>query len=499
MKYDQNSVSAAISTVADRCIQEAGIKATETDRMAIEMSNAEKVVVNEMVRQGMSMQEASALAAKAVLAPGRDTNDSKTLAEDAYRNRSIPVANDDTPMNDDKNMIESEAASQAPGSENPVNNEEQNMAGAEAVTSQNDEDQQGSAMPAKTGAKAHLNLAAVDFQEATLLEYEIIMRKVSEVFRNVDEKDAVFDFEIPVVNWKGRHEGVPEADISYLFDQGALHSVLYGIATGTSVNIVGPHGCGKTELVSQIAARLNFPVTIIPMDGQLSRRELIGKEKLSATAAGTVSHFVPGILPRAMMEPGFILFDEVDRGVSDLQYACHSVYLQQGLKILEDEGRTVPFHEHNRVFATANTKGRGSLDGMYQASEEMSEATRDRWSLWIEMDYNEADEDVSILQNKVPGLGKDMAEYIAKLAADIRSAYKGDNLEQTISMRQQLEVAKMTAFLNARQSDQALRIKGLAHAIERVICGRASPQDQGAIRTFVEARVPEAYQGDPLF
>ena len=496
MKYDQNSVSAAINTVADRCIQEAGIKATESDRMAVEMNNAEKVVINEMVRQGMSMQEATALASKAILAPGRDTNESKALAEDAYRNRSIPVANDDAPMNEDDQANEGPSEAEQESEIQPENSDQTNIP------------KTGSAPKIETGkaagqagapVKPLVNLTAAHFEEAPLLEYKIIMRKVCDVFRNVDEKDAVFDFEIPVINWKGRHEGVPEADVSYLFDQGALHSVLYGIATGTSVNIVGPHGCGKTELVSQIAARLNFPVTIIPMDGQLSRRELIGKEKISATAAGTVSHFVPGILPRAMMEPGFILFDEVDRGVSDLQYACHSVYLQQGLKILEDEGRKVPFHQHNRVFATANTKGRGSLDGMYQASEEMSEATRDRWSLWIEMDYNEADEDISILQNKVPGIGKDMAEYIAKIAADIRSAYKNDNLEQTISMRQQLEVAKMTAFLNARQSDQALRIKGLAHAVERVICGRASPQDQGAIRTFVEARIPQAYQGDPLF
>lgn len=496
MNYDQNSVSAAINTVADRCIQEAGIKATESDRMAIEMSNAEKVVINEMVRQGMSMQEASALASRAILAPGRDNAESKALAEDAYRNRSIPVANDDTPMNNDIDDGDVAAAPAVIPVGNAVDSSQPQSQGAPTVAEKAETNDKAAE---STAAKSSGNLTEANFQEVPRLEYEIVMRKVSDVFRNVDAKDAVFNFEIPVVDWKGKHEGVPEADISYLFDQGALHSVLYGIATGTSVNIVGPHGCGKTELVSQIAARLNFPVTIIPMDGQLSRRELIGKEKLSTTAAGTISHFVPGILPRAMMEPGFILFDEVDRGVSDLQYACHSVYLQQGLKILEDEGRKVPFHTYNRVFATANTKGRGSLDGMYQASEEMSEATRDRWSLWIEMDYNEADEDVSILQNKVPGLGKDMADYIAKIATDIRSAYKGDSLEQTISMRQQLEVAKMTAFLNARQSDQTFRIKALVHAIERVICGRASPQDQGAIRTFVEVRIPDAYKGDPLF
>lgn len=480
MVYSANIVSAAIMNIADRATDEASISETDTDAYSLIMADAERTVANQLVRLGMSLKEASDLASAASMMAGRETPESVALADDAYLNRNAKVDPPVAPVQSDEAGDEDQSGADAPAAAAPTPGAPVARAAATAPR-----------------AKATTRVAPVS-KGPELIPHEVVMKKVHEIFAGIDEGDMLFDFELPFVNWASRHPGIPSLDTSYVFDPAALHTVLYAIATGVSLNIVGPHGCGKTQIVHQVAARLNFPVSTLPMDGQLSRRELIGQEKLRATEDGAESYFLDGILPRAMREPGFVLFDEVDRGVSDVQYACHSVYLQEGLKILEDGDRWVPFHAYNRVFATANTKGRGSMDGMYQPPEEMSEATRDRWSLWLDMDYPPVDWDQTILSKKVKGLEDEHARIIATVASQIRQSYKDGRLAQTCSMRQQLEVARMTLFMTRNEKDDVRKEKGLRMAFDRVIGGRASPEDKGAIDLLIETIIPNAFIGDPL-
>ena len=475
MTYSTHTVASAIATIAERTAQEEGVAAVDTDAMGRLMASAEEMVANQLARSGMRLQEAQDLASQASMMPGRDGPEATALADEAYRNQhaGAPVQNVAQPEVETPDAEAADAGVMAA----PVQAEPLHQIASAAP------------VPAFTPVAAPL---------PALMKYTIVQKKVHEVFRGIDANDSIFDFEVPVVNWEGRHPGVPDHDAAYAFDPEALHTVLYAIADRSSLNIVGPHGCGKTQIVHQVAARLNFPVTTLPMDGQLSRRELIGKETLRATPYGTESVFALGLLPRALMEPGFILFDEVDRGVSDLQYACHSVYLQDGLKILEDGGRFIKFHEYNRVFATANTKGRGSLDGMYQPPEEMSEATRDRWTLWLDMDYPDVEADTTVLINKTPGLMAEHADIIATIASQIRAAYKEGRLSQTCSMRQQLEVARKTVFMCRSERDDVRRRKALKFAFDRVIGGRASAEDKGAIDNLVQIKMPDAFTGDPI-
>lgn len=479
MSYSTHTVASAIATIAERAAQEEGVAAVDTDAMGRLMANAEEMVANQLARAGMLLHEAKQLASDASMMPGRDGPEATKLADEAYRNQH---------------------AGPPPAAPEAVSEPETAEASEPSVAdTQHQASIPGAPAQVMAPAAAPLQVFAPARVEAQpLMAFTMLQKKVHEVFRGIDANDAVFDFEVPVVNWSGNHPEIPEYDAAYAFDPEALHTVLYAIAEKASLNIVGPHGCGKTQIVHQVAARLNFPVTTLPMDGQLSRRELIGKETLRATPYGTESHFAQGLLPRALMEPGFILFDEIDRGVSDLQYACHSVYLQHGLKLLEDGGRFIKFHEMNRVFGTANTKGRGSLDGMYQPPEEMSEATRDRWSLWLDMDYPDVESDTTVLINKTPGILAEHAEIIATIASQIRAAYKEGRLSQTCSMRQQLEVARKTVFMCRKERDDVRRRKALKFAFDRVIGGRASPEDKGSIDNLVQIKMPDAFTGAPI-
>lgn len=490
MTYSIQTVAAAIVTIADNAANERNISATDSDGMAMIMVEAEEMVAKELMRNGVAMEEAKRIAEEASISPGRETADSKLLAQDAFRNRHASVP---TGTNDNNSKVSNESVS--PMAPSDRGEEEHGLPGEYDADTDADHGsvilkQQRQPRPVTKVAKT---------VEVEFMKYDVTMKKVHEIFRSVDKEDKIFDFEIPFVNWEGRKENIPSIDPSYMFEPEALHTVLYAISQKASLNIVGPHGCGKTQIIAQVAARLNFPLTILPMDGQLSRREMIGQEKLSAGPDGTESYFSPGLLPKAMAEPGFILFDELDRGVSDLQYACHSVYLQEGLTILEDAGRFVPCHEHNRIFGTSNTKGRGSIDGMYQPPEEMSEATRDRWSVWLEMNYNDEEVDEQIVKAKSPNISDMFAKTIAEIAKQIRNAYNQGQIAQTCSMRQQLEVARLATFMSRNEVEEDRKIKALRYAIEKVISGRASEEDKGLIETFMQTVIPTAFAGKGLF
>ena len=477
MSHPIQTVAAAIAEIAEAEIAAAGVPNSDTDGVSRIMADAETVIANQLAREGMDLTEAQDLAGRASMQTGRTSPASAALAADANRNRHATLA--PVPQPATTNSASATDADGADMTESLIESAQPRVLGLATAPA--------AARPRPVS------------REPEPLGYDVVHKRVHEVFRGIGSGEPGFDFELPVVNWHAAHPKIPKLDPHYSFDLNHLMTVLYAITEGVSLNIVGPHGAGKTQLVHQIAARLNFPVTTLPMDGQLSRRELIGQEKLRATEFGNESYFAPGLLVRALAEPGFVLFDEVDRGVSDLQYACHSVYLQEGLTLLEDAGRIIPFHEHNRVFATANTKGRGSMDGMYQPPEEMSEATRDRWSLWLEVGYQEPDEDAQVVLTKTPGIRAAHADIIAKVAGDIRQSYLQGKLSQTCSMRQQLETARMAVFLCRRESEDERIEKCLRMAFDRVILGRASEADRGAIETQIEVRIPRAFQGDPLY
>lgn len=493
MELTTATISAAIGDLSEYLINDAGLDPTNADAMAGAAVEAERLIADQLVRHGYSLTEAEKIALAAGQRAAKSTSESSALMQDAFRNRGAPLPA----------TVAAPAAGQDDGSDQndigmtPVGVLDQPV-GAPAPSGTGNAVPGLQSTPVATQATYAAPPAVTNVERAQRLRqkimYTVEWKPVRDIFRRIPADDHFFDFELPVFNWAEAHPAIPALDPNYAFDRDALLAALYAIVKKKSVAFVGPHGCGKTKLTEQVAARLNMPVTVIPMDGQMSRGHLFGQEKIRATATGSESYYQYGILPMALEEPGIILFDEFDRADETIQYACHSVYEGTFLKLLEHDGRQIPLHPENRIFGTANTKGRGSDDGMYGVGNEMSEATRDRWSLWVDMDYQDEEEDLAVLKKKIRGVDAVHLKVIATLAHQIRQAFKDQRLSQTCSMRQQLEAGEMLAHM--------IEITGAAPnecpvcvgaAIERVIIGRANAADAQAIRLLLEAICPEAF------
>ncbi len=496
MSYSEKDVSAAIATLGEMMIIDMNVVLTDQDGLAAAGKAAEDMIMNELIRSGMSMAQASATVNSAASRTAKGSMISQQLSDAAMQNRNAPVVenNDNNDDNSDSNAVNNAdtentaqggtPAQQAQTNANPTN---KNQTPENNPASTNQESPKPSII--------HVSSAKNEERAQRLGEkipYTVEEVKITDIFNKMPKGDPMFDFTVPVFTWARPHPNVPVIDPAYSMDAESLFAMLYGIACKKSTAIVGPHGCGKTRLVEEICARINMPLTTLPMDGSMGRSHLFGQEKIRSGENGSESYYQYGLLPAALEEPGMILFDEFDRADESIQYACHSVYEQRYLKLLEHDGRNIPMHRYNRVSGTSNTKGRGSDDGMYQGAMEMSEATRDRWSLWLEMDYQSVTDDLAVLKAKVKGLETPMLKIIARFAENIRNSFTQSALSQTCSMRQQLETAEKASFIFSlrRPSTDEEKISCLEAAIKTVILSRANEQDKASMTTMLTTLNP---------
>ena len=229
--------------------------------------------------------------------------------------------------------------------------------------------------------------------------------------------------------------------------------------------LTGPPGSGKTTCTREIAARLRRPWHRIPMHGEMGKRDMLGGFKQVSNQFGPETRWFDGLLTQAITQPAVVDFDEIDRADPDLQYIAHQVYEGEGITILEDEGRFVPPHPNVALMATANTKGRADGLNRDQMFTEMSEATRDRFPVWVDMDYQKPNDEAQILFDRGVITTQSGADNLIKLANLIRSAFKKGEISTTCSFRQLEATARLATFE-----------KNECEAVRRILYGRAPTQ-----------------------
>lgn len=275
------------------------------------------------------------------------------------------------------------------------------------------------------------------------LTYTIVNRKANEVFPVTNGKPSGkgLGFEIPTLVWKDKagnvvqHPKVPDEDPNYDFD--AVRTLMFLTGTNRNMNqwLFGHTGTGKSTFVEQIAARTGWPVTRVNLDSNLERADLVGQVHLVNDNGVTTSKFEDGILPNAMPQPGYVLFDEMDAGRPDILFVVQRALEGKGLMLTEDNGRIVQPHPLFRFVATANTRGQGDEYGMYAGVRTMNAAMIDRFTGFIEFQYMKPDRESALLQKLVPALAKDVADKMANFALEVRTAFSKGEVYNTISPR----------------------------------------------------------------
>ena len=113
----------------------------------------------------------------------------------------------------------------------------------------------------------------------------------------------------------------------------------------------------------------------------------------------------------------------------------------------------VPANGFN-IFATANTKGKGSDDGRYIGTNVLNEAFLERFAVTFEQDYPNSKIELKIIENLMESYGcpdKEFAETLVKWADAIRRTFADGGVDETITTRRMIHIVRAFAIFKKRE------------------------------------------------
>lgn len=234
---------------------------------------------------------------------------------------------------------------------------------------------------------------------------------------------------------------VPPMDPTFV-PFGVYDDIRRVIASGVfyPVFITGASGNGKTLSVEQACAQLRREFIRVQITPETDEDDLIGGFRL---INGETVWF-DGPVTIAQRRGAILLLDEVDYGTGKI--SCLQNVLEGKGIFLKKINKFVPVTPGFNVFATANTKGRGSEEsgGRYINTQIMNEAFLERFADTAEQLWPSAKIETKILSKKMAALGMEeepiLIENLVKWADVTRKSFENQVSEDCIATRRLVHI-----------------------------------------------------------
>ena len=221
--------------------------------------------------------------------------------------------------------------------------------------------------------------------------------------------------------------------------------------------VTGLSGNGKTTMIEQVCAKNSRPWVRVNITKQTNEDDLMGGFRL--IDGETV--WVDGPVTVAAKSGAVLCLDEVDLGGALMM--CLQPVLEGKSFYLKKIRQWVTPAAGFTIFATANTKGKGSDDGRFAHTNVQNEAFLDRFAITMEQDYPSVGIEKRILNKVFKSLSIDDAAFATHLVkwADItRKAFNEGAIGEVISTRRLETIAKSYAMFGDKK-------KSMSYALAR--------------------------------
>lgn len=280
----------------------------------------------------------------------------------------------------------------------------------------------------------------------------------------------------------------PVADSTYIFHESARDVVVWFMNKLDPLYLYGPTGCGKSSLVKQLAARLNYPVFNVTAHGRMEFSDLTGH--VSLQKGNMVYQYGP--LALAMRYGALFIMDEVDLLPPEVAAGLNGILEGQPLCLPENGGELIHPSPMFRFACTANTNGNGDDTGLYQGTLRMNLAWQDRFMV-SSVDYPAADVEKALLARLFPTLPDSITSKMVDFANEVRGLFMGtsdtsiNTMEATLSTRTLIRWADLTLKFQplAHQGTQPL-----SYALDRALAFRTAPSTRAMLHELVQRVFP---------
>ncbi len=201
-----------------------------------------------------------------------------------------------------------------------------------------------------------------------------------------------------------------------------FEQVMFHIACGDNVMLVGPKGCGKTHICEQIAKALDRPHSMLSLSGGVTESKIFGRLVPNITTGKNEYHSTAFV--ELFEEGGVFLLDEVDAADPNVLLSINGA-LANGKMPLDRPGSKAMARKSDEFvcLAAANTWGNGA-DRQYVGRNQQDGAFTERF-VQIAMDYDRSME--AQLCSDLPDFVRVMHTYRDRIVAN--------RLERTLSTR----------------------------------------------------------------
>jgi len=212
--------------------------------------------------------------------------------------------------------------------------------------------------------------------------------------------------------------------------------------------VTGLSGNGKTFMVEQACAKAKREYFRVNITVETDEDDLLGHYAL--IDGNTV--WQDGPVVKAMERGAVLLLDEIDLASSKIM--CLQPVLEGKGVYLKKVNRFVKPSVGFSVFATANTKGKGSEDGRFIGTNILNEAFLERFPITMEQEYPSVAIEKKILDKVFVSLDVnpgDFAEKLVNWADIIRKTFYEGGIDEIIATRRLVHIANAFAIFSDRK------------------------------------------------
>mgnify|MGYP003110584824 FL=1 len=214
------------------------------------------------------------------------------------------------------------------------------------------------------------------------------------------------------------------------------------------VFITGLSGNGKTLCVEQVCAQLKRELIRVNITIETDEDDLIGGFRL--INGETVWHNGPVI--EALQRGAVLLLDEID--LASNKILCLQSILEGKGIFLKKTGQYIAPTKGFQVFATANTKGKGSDDGRFIGTNVLNEAFLERFPVTFEQSYPAPATEQKILEgiaNDLNVVAPKFCKHLVDWADIIRKTFYDGGIEEVISTRRLVHIIRAYSIFGDKE------------------------------------------------